>query len=101
VAFAFDIIINTLKGQGNGTSVADRLVIAFIVLVTMLFIGIGIMMSPTSITKVLSNHSNSATLGALMTSASILFVTGLVGIGVMGFIVSKGQTAKKNQYLEG
>jgi hypothetical protein len=36
-----------------------------------------------------------------MTFASILFVTGLVGIGVMGFIVSKGQTAKKNQYLEG
>jgi hypothetical protein len=73
----------------------DRLVIAFIVLVTMLFVGIGIMMSPIKITKVLSSQSNSTTLGALMKFASILFVTGLVGIGVMGFIVSKGQTAKK------
>jgi hypothetical protein len=70
--------------------VVSRLVIAFIVLVTMLFIGIGIMMSPTSITKMLSNQSNSVTLGALMTFAAILFVAGLVGIGVMGFIVSKG-----------
>jgi hypothetical protein len=73
----------------------DRLVIAFIVLLTMLFVGIGIMMSPIKITTVLSSRSNSATLGALMTFASILFVTGLVGIGVMGFIVSKSQTAKK------
>jgi TctA family transporter len=73
----------------------DRLVIAFIVLVTMLFIGIGIMMSPTSISRLLSSQSNSMTLVVLMTFASILFVTGLVGIGVMGFIVSKGQSAKK------
>jgi hypothetical protein len=73
----------------------DRLVIAFIVLVIMLFAGIGVMMSPTKIMTMLSSQSNSATLGALMTLASILFLTGLVGIGVMGFIVSKGQTAKK------
>ncbi|MFL6326211.1 MAG: hypothetical protein ACJ71I_01845 [Nitrososphaeraceae archaeon] len=53
------------------------------------------MMSPINITRVLSSQSNSTTLGALMTFASILFVTGLVGIGVTGFIVSKGQTAKK------
>jgi hypothetical protein len=61
----------------------------------MLFVGIGIMMSPRKITTLLSSQPNSATLEALMTFASILFVTGLVGIGVMGFIVSKGQTAKK------
>lgn len=73
----------------------DRLVIAFIVLLTMLFVGIGIMMGPRKITTVLSSQSNSANLGALMTFASILFVTGLVGIGVIGFILSKGQTAKK------
>jgi hypothetical protein len=83
-----------LKAQGNRTSV-DRLVIAFIVLLTMLFVGIGIMMGPRKITTVLSRQSNSANLGALMTFASILFVAGLVGIGVMGFILSKGQTAKK------
>ncbi|MFL6365943.1 MAG: hypothetical protein ACJ719_12165 [Nitrososphaeraceae archaeon] len=83
-----------MKAQGNRTSV-DRLVIAFIVLLTMLFVGIGIMMGPRKITTVLSSQSNSANLGALMTFASILFVTGLVGIGVIGFILSKGQTAKK------
>ncbi|MFL6337801.1 MAG: hypothetical protein ACJ718_01625 [Nitrososphaeraceae archaeon] len=83
-----------MKAQGNRTSV-DRLVIAFIVLLTMLFVGIGIMTGPRKITTVLSSQSNTANLGALMTFASILFVTGLVGIGVMGFILSKGQTAKK------
>ncbi|MFL6316890.1 MAG: hypothetical protein ACJ73C_09170 [Nitrososphaeraceae archaeon] len=83
-----------MKAQGNRTSV-DRLVIAFIVLLTMLFVGIGIMMGPRKITTVLSSQPNSANLGALMTFASILFVAGLVGIGVMGFILSKGQTAKK------
>jgi hypothetical protein len=68
----------------------DRIVIAFIVLVTMLFVGIGIMISPTKITMMLSSHSNTGTLAALMTFASILFVTGLVGIGVMGVMLSKG-----------
>ena len=70
----------------------DRLVIAFIVLVIMLFVGIGIMMSPKKITMTLTNQVNNAILGPLMTLASILFVTGLVGLAVMGFVVSKGQT---------
>lgn len=73
----------------------DRLVIAFIVLVIMLFVGIGIMMSPKKITMTLTNQVNNAILGPLMTLASILFVTGLVGLAVMGFVVSKGQTTKE------
>ena len=73
----------------------DRLVIAFIVLVTMLFVGMGIMISPTKIAAMLSSRYNSASLSALMTFASILFITGLVGIAVMGFIISKDQTPTK------
>jgi hypothetical protein len=61
----------------------------------MLFVGIGIMMSPKKITMTLTNQVNNAILGPLMTLASILFVTGLVGLAVMGFVVSKGQTTKE------
>ena len=71
----------------------DRLVIAFIVLVIMLFVGMGIMISPTNIAAMLSGRHNSASLAAFMTFASILFVTGLIGIAVMGFIISKDQVA--------
>ena len=73
----------------------DRLVISFIILVIMLFVGMAIMMSPTKIAALLSSQYNSALLGTLMTLASILFITGLVGIAVLGFIVSKDQTANK------
>jgi hypothetical protein len=61
----------------------------------MLFGGIGIMMSPKKITMILTSQPNNAVLGTLMTLASILFVIGLVGIAVMGFVVSKGQTANE------
>lgn len=73
----------------------DRLVILFIVLVTMLFIGIGIMISPTKIATMLPVQHTNAYLGAIMTFASILFVTGLVGIAIIGFIISKDQTTTK------
>jgi hypothetical protein len=73
----------------------DRLVISFIILVLMLFIGMAIMLSPTNIAALLSRQYNSALLSTFMTFASILFVTGLVGIAVLGFIISKDQTANK------
>ena len=73
----------------------DGLVIAFIVLVIMVFVGMGIMISPTKIAAMLSGLHNRASLAAFMTFASILLVTGLVGIAVMGFIISKDQTATK------
>ena len=72
-----------------------RLVISFIILVTMLFIGMAIMISPTNIAALLSRQYNSALLSTFMTFASIIFVTGLVGIAVLGFIISKDQTANK------
>lgn len=67
----------------------DRLAIASIVFVIMLFTGIGIMMTPAKISATLSGQSNSSMLGALIMMASILIVTGLVGMGVVGFIISK------------
>ena len=67
----------------------DRLTITSIILIIMLFAGIGIMMGPAKITAILSGRSNSQMLGAVILLASILTVTGLVGIGVMGFIISK------------
>jgi hypothetical protein len=53
------------------------------------------MISPTKIAVLLSREYNSALLGTFMTFASILFVTGLVGIAVLGFIISKDQTTNK------
>ena len=67
----------------------DRLAIASIVFVIMLFTGIGIMMTPSKISATLSGQSNSPMLGVLIMMASILIVTGLVGMGVVGFIISK------------
>jgi hypothetical protein len=73
----------------------DRLVISFVILVTILFVGMAIMISPTKIAVLLSREYNSALLGTFMAFASILFVTGLVGIAVLGFIISKDQTTNK------
>jgi hypothetical protein len=73
----------------------DKLVILFVILVTILFAGMAIMISPTKIAALLSRDYNSALLGVFMTFASILFITGLVGIAVLGFIISKDQTANK------
>ena len=67
----------------------DRLTLACIILIIMLFAGIGIMMGPAKINAIFSGRSNSPMLGALILLASLLTVTGLVGIGVMGFIISK------------
>jgi len=55
----------------------------------MLFTGIGIMITPTKLSATLSGQSNSSILGVLIMTASILTVTGLVGMGVVGFIISK------------
>jgi branched-subunit amino acid permease len=46
-------------------------------------------MTPAKISATLSGQSNSPILGVLIMMASILTVTGLVGMGVVGFIISK------------
>ena len=67
----------------------DKLTVISIIFIIMLFTGIGIMMTPAKISATLSGQSNSPMLGVLITTASILTVTGLVGMGVVGFIISK------------
>ena len=70
-------------------NIMDRLTIISIIFIIMLFTGIGIMMTPAKISATLSGQSNSPMLGVLIMTASILTVTGLVGMGVVGFIISK------------
>jgi hypothetical protein len=70
-------------------NIMERLTIASVIFIIMLFTGIGIMMTPTKISVTLSGQSNSPILGVLIMTASILTVTGLVGMGVVGFIISK------------
>jgi hypothetical protein len=70
-------------------NIMDRLTITSIIFIIMLFTGIGIMMTPAKISATLSGQSNSPMLGVLIMTASILTVTGLVGMGVVGFIISK------------
>ncbi|MBV9179234.1 MAG: hypothetical protein JO327_02715 [Nitrososphaeraceae archaeon] len=67
----------------------DRLAIVSIVFIIMLFTGIGIMMTPAKISATLSGQSNSSMLEVLIMMASVLTVAGLVGMGVVGFIISK------------
>jgi hypothetical protein len=70
-------------------NIMDKLTVISIIFIIMLFTGIGIMMTPAKIGATLSGQSNSPMLGVLITTASILTVTGLVGMGVVGFIISK------------
>jgi hypothetical protein len=77
--------INYVKRQ----NIMERLTITSIIFIIMLFTGIGIMMTPTKLSATLSGQSNSPILGVLIMTASILTVSGLVGMGVVGFIISK------------
>jgi hypothetical protein len=77
--------INYLKTQ----NIMDRLTIISIIFVIVLFAGIGIMMTPDKISATFPGQSNSPMIGVLIMTASILTVTGLVGMGVVGFIISK------------
>ena len=53
------------------------------------------MISPTMVASIIQIQHTGSYLSTLMTFASILFVTGLVGIAVMGFMISKDHTADK------
>jgi hypothetical protein len=70
-------------------NIMDRLTIISIIFIIMLFTGIGIMMTPAKLSAALSGRSNSPMLGVLIMTAYILTVAGLVGMGVVGFIISK------------
>ncbi len=80
----------------------NKITIAFIVLVIMLFSGIGILMKPTSIIPVPEDDEGqqpadtSPALRALITTGSAFLLIGLVGLAVLGFMLARtGQPQKK------
>lgn len=80
----------------------NKITIAFIVLVIMLFSGIGILMKPTSIIPVPEDDEGrqpadtSPALRALITTGSAFLLIGLVGLAALGFMIARtGQPQKK------
>jgi hypothetical protein len=80
----------------------NKVTIAFVVLVVMLFSGIGILMKPTSIIPVPEDDEGqqpadtSPALRALITTGSAFLLIGLVGLAVLGFMLARtGQPQKK------
>ena len=81
--------------------------IAFIVLVVMLFSGIGILMKPTSLvpSSVSSTTeegqrpaNNNPVLKAVITIGSAFLLVGLVGLAVLGFMITrKDEQPQKKQ----
>lgn len=80
--------------------------IAFIVLVVMLFSGIGILMKPTSLVPSSVSSvtgegqqpaDNSPALKAVITMGSAFLLVGLVGLAVLGFMISRKDEPQKKQ----
>jgi hypothetical protein len=81
----------------------NRTTIAFIVLVVMLFSGIGILMKPTSLVQSSAIREgqqpadNSPTLKALITIGSAFLLVGLVGLAVLGFMITRKDEPQEKQ----
>jgi uncharacterized protein YacL len=81
----------------------NRTIIAFIVLVVLLFLGIGILMNP-SILVTFSESSagdqtadNNPAIKALVTLGSAFLLVGLVGLAVLGFMIAgKGESQERH-----
>ena len=81
----------------------NRTIIAFIVLVVVLFLGIGILMNPTifatfSVSSTVSQTAdNNPAIKALITLGSAFILVGLVGLAVLGFIVARKDETQERQ----
>jgi 4-hydroxybenzoate polyprenyltransferase len=81
----------------------NRTVIAFIVLVVVLFLGIGILMNPTilvttSVSSVVTQTADSnPAIKALITLGSAFILVGLVGLAVLGFMVARKDETQERQ----
>ena len=85
----------------------NRVTIAFTVLVVMLFSGIGILMKPTSLIPIsvppetgggqLADHNPA--LKAVITLGSAFLLTGLVGLAVIGFVITRNNGPQKKQNM--
>jgi hypothetical protein len=83
--------------------VVNRIVIAFIVLVVVLFLGIGILMNPTILvtfsvsSAVNQTADNNPAIKALITLGSAFILIGLVGLAVLGFLVARKDETQERQ----
>jgi hypothetical protein len=81
----------------------NRAVIAFIILVVVLFLGIGILMNPTIFvtfsvfSAVNQTADNNPAIKALITTGSAFILVGLVGLAVLGFIVARKDETQERQ----
>ena len=81
----------------------NRTIIAFIVLVVMLFLGIGILMNPTILvtfsvsSAVGQTADNNPAIKALISLGSVFILVGLVGLAVLGFMISRKDETQEKQ----
>jgi hypothetical protein len=78
-------------------------IIAFVVLIALLFLGIGILMNP-SILATFSGPSegvqtadNSPAIKAIITLGSAFLLVGLVGLAVLGFMIAGKSESQERQ----
>lgn len=71
----------------------DNLVSAFVTLVIMLFVGMGILMVGPANVSVITSHAG--LFAVVMTLASAFLVIGLVGLTAIGFIIVSKEKEKK------
>ena len=71
----------------------DNLVAAFVTLVIMLFVGMGIMMVGPANVPVITSHAG--LFAVVMTLASAFLVISLVGLSAIGFIIISKEKEKK------
>jgi hypothetical protein len=97
----------TYKTQNNPVNIDMNITtVAFIVLVVMLFSGIGILMKPTSLVQPSVSSvtregqqpaDNSPVLKAVITIGSALLLVGLVGLAVVGFMITRKDEPQERQ----
>lgn len=81
----------------------NRTIVAFIVLVVMIFSGIGILMNPSILvtfsvpSAVSQTADNNPAIKALITLGSAFILVGLVGLAVLGFMISRKDETQENQ----
>jgi hypothetical protein len=81
----------------------NRTVIAFIILVVVLFLGIGILMNPTALvtfsmsSAVNQTADNNPAIKALITLGSAFLLVGLVGLAILGFMIARKDETQERQ----
>jgi hypothetical protein len=81
----------------------DRMIIAFVVLVVLLFLGIGILMNPTILVTFSATSEagltadNNPAIKALITIGSVFILVGLVGLAALGFMIARMDETQERQ----